>query len=65
MEPNAADRWELDSLSRIASARDVADAIVCGHLSADPELVGALAQLVESAAQRLRWRDACTAEDSA
>lgn len=55
----AATRWELDAIARLERARDGLDAILVGHVASDAATVEALAGLITSGAQRLRWRDAC------
>lgn len=53
--------YELDGLARLVAARDVLDALVVGHWTTSPALVGAVVDLVASAEQRFRWAEALAA----
>ena len=48
-------RAELMALQRLAQARQVLDAILVGHVDADPDTVAALRRLVARAEAELRW----------
>jgi hypothetical protein len=52
---------QLDGLDRLASARDILDAVLAGHWPASSALVGAVADLVSSAEQRFAWAEALAA----
>lgn len=57
MQDNARCSYELDGLLRLSSARDVLDVLLQGHWTAEPALVGAVADLLSSARLRFVWAE--------
>lgn len=49
--------FQVDGLLRLSSARDVLDVVLQGHWTAEPALVGAVADLVSSAERRFAWAE--------
>lgn len=50
-------RWQIDGYARLSSARDVLEVLLQGRWAPTPALVGAVADLVESAERRFGWAE--------